>query len=511
MAGIRTPQQITLAGSRDWAKAHGVPEKERKAKFPSLEEAMPAVFKELDAIRDKLEKHYRDMQDMEFTIENGTLYMLQTRNGKRTAGAAVRIAIDLVAEGIIDERTAVMRVEPNQLDQLLHPVFKKGVEAAAEKARKFVLKGLNASPGAACGRVVFNAGDAESWHKRGEKVILVRTETSPEDIAGMVAAQGILTARGGMTSHAAVVARGMGKCCVAGAGALVIDYAKKAARIADSKTIIKEGDWISLNGSTGAVYLGQIKTEEPKHTGPFAQIMTLAGKFVASASARTADTPDDAKRAVRFGAEASPRRPNTFSTIRTSGGPHVATDAILVAETVKNLRKQYTLTGDDEQRAEIQAKLKQPQEQYNAALKALLPLQRKDFIGMFKALEGRPCTVRLIDPPLHEFLPQTKEGQAEMAREMGMKPGAVKALVDSLHECNRCSATAAAASAAAFPRSRPCRCSPSSRRPQNPRSKTRDHDPARRRREGALPEEGCAAAIRAVEKENARLNIKIGR
>lgn len=440
VAGIRTPQQITTAGSREWAKAHGVPEKERKAKFPALEETMPVVFKQLDGIRAKLEKHYRDMQDMEFTIENGTLYMLQTRNGKRTAAASVRIAIDLVSEGIIDEPTAVMRVEANQLDQLLHPVFKKGAEAAAQKAGKLILKGLNASPGAAAGRVVFSATDAESWKKRGEKVVLVRTETSPEDISGMVAATGVLTARGGMTSHAAVVARGMGKCCVAGAGALLIDYAKKIAKIADTKITLKEGDWISLNGSTGMVYASALETEDPGLSGPFAEIMALADKFRRLGVRTNADTPADAKRAVKFGAEGIGlcRTEHMFfdNPAKPEGRTIAIRRLILVADTVKKLRKEYSLTGADEVRAEILAKLKQPEAQYNEALKDLLPLQRKDFVGMFKALEGRPCTVRLLDPPLHEFVPHTKEGQAEMAKEMGMKPAQVKALVDSLHEFN---------------------------------------------------------------------------
>ncbi len=440
VAGIRTPQQITIAGSRAWSKAHGITEKQRTTKFPSLEETMPTVFKQLDAFKDKLEKHYRDMQDMEFTIENGTLYMLQTRNGKRTAASAIRIAIDLVTEGLIDEPTAVMRVEPNQLDQLLHPVFKKGVEGIAQKAGKMILKGLNASPGAAAGRVVFSAGDAEFWKKRGDKVILVRIETSPEDISGMVAAEGVLTARGGMTSHAAVVARGMGKCCVAGAGTLLIDYAKKLARVADTKTVIKEGDWISLNGSTGMVYAGALETEDPALTGPFAEIMALADKFRRLGIRTNADTPADAKRAVKFGAEGIGlcRTEHMFfdNPAKPEGRTIAIRRLILVADTVKKLRKEYTLTGADEVREEILAKLKKPETQYNEALTALLPLQRKDFVAIFKAMEGRPCTIRLLDPPLHEFVPHTKAGQAEMAAEMGMKVSQVKALVESLHEFN---------------------------------------------------------------------------
>ncbi len=440
VAGIRTPQQITIAGSRAWSKSHGVTEKQRASKFPSLEETMPRVFKQLDAIKDTLEKHYRDMQDMEFTIENGTLYMLQTRNGKRTAASAVRIAIDLVAEGLIDEPTAVMRVDPNQLDQLLHPVFKKGVEAIAQKDGKIIVKGLNASPGAASGRVVFSAADAELWKTRGEKIILVRTETSPEDISGMVAAEGILTARGGMTSHAAVVARGMGKCCVAGAGALLIDHAKKVVRIADKKILIKEGDWISLNGSTGIVYAGALETEDPALTGTFSEIMTLADKFRRLGVRTNADTPADTKRALKFGAEGIGlcRTEHMFfdNPAKPEGRTIAIRRLILVADTVKKLRKEYTLTGSDEVRQEIHAKLARPEAQYNEALKALLPLQRKDFVAIFKALQGRPCTVRLLDPPLHEFLPHDKAGQAEMAAEMDMKVSQVKALVESLHEFN---------------------------------------------------------------------------
>ena len=440
VAGIRTPQQISLAGSKAWAKAHGISEKERAKKFPSLQEAMPEIFDEFDGIRKKLELHYHDMQDMEFTIENGKLYMLQTRNGKRTATAAVRIATDLVAEGLIDEATAVMRVDPNQLDHLLHPVFKKGVEAAAAKAGKQILKGLNASPGAASGRVVFTAADAELWKKRGEKVILVRKETSPEDISGMVAAQGVLTATGGMTSHAAVVARGMGMCCVAGAGALQIDAVKKVAKISGTKTIIMEGDWISLNGSTGLVYLGALETEDPALAGAFSTIMNLADKFRHLGVRTNADTPEEAKRAVKFGAEGIGLCRTEHMFFDNPDKPEGRTIAIrrliLVADTVKKLRQEYALTGSDEERAEILAKLEAPEKQYNSALKALLPLQRRDFIGLFKALEGRPCTVRLLDPPLHEFLPQTKQGQAEMAKEMGMKASEVKELVESLHEFN---------------------------------------------------------------------------
>lgn len=440
VAGIRTPQQISLAGSKAWAKAHGISEKERSKKFPSLQEAMPEIFDEFDGIRKKLELHYHDMQDMEFTIENGKLYMLQTRNGKRTATAAVRIATDLVAEGLIDEATAVMRVDPNQLDQLLHPVFKKGVEAAAAKAGKQILKGLNASPGAASGRVVFTAADAELWKKRGEKVILVRKETSPEDISGMVAAQGVLTATGGMTSHAAVVARGMGMCCVAGAGALQIDAVKKVAKISGTKTIIMEGDWISLNGSTGLVYLGALETEDPALAGAFSTIMNLADKFRHLGVRTNADTPEEAKRAVKFGAEGIGLCRTEHMFFDNPDKPEGRTIAIrrliLVADTVKKLCQEYALTGSDEERAEILAKLEAPEKQYNSALKALLPLQRRDFIGLFKALEGRPCTVRLLDPPLHEFLPQTKQGQAEMAKEMGMKASEVKELVESLHEFN---------------------------------------------------------------------------
>ncbi|MDD5699539.1 MAG: pyruvate, phosphate dikinase, partial [Victivallaceae bacterium] len=414
VAGIRTPQQITLAGSRDWAASAGISEKVRAADFPSLEEAMPACFKKLDEIRVLLEKHYRDMQDLEFTIEDGNLYMLQTRNGKRTAAAAVKIAMDLVEEGLITEKEAVMRVEPAQLDQLLHPVF---VKAAEEKAVKLTV-GLPASPGAATGQVVFSADEAEAWATAGKQVILCRIETSPEDIGGMHVSAGILTARGGMTSHAAVVARGMGTCCVAGCGDIAIDYRNKKFTVSGIE--IKEGDWISLNGSRGTVYQGRVDTVEPELTGPFGHIMELADKYRTLHVRTNADTPHDTEVAVKFGAEG-------IGLCRTEHmffeGDRIVSfrRLILVAETVKKLKETYNTRTIDGLKAAICGSNKVELEavkQYLQALDELLPLQRVDFIGIFKALEGRPCTVRLLDPPLHEFLPHDEKGQQEMAAQM---------------------------------------------------------------------------------------------
>ncbi len=438
VAGIRTPQQITLKGSREWAKSQGVSETERKAMYPSLQEAMPKVFAELDGIRQKLETHYRDMQDLEFTIDDGRLYMLQTRNGKRTAAAAVQIATDLVKEGLIDEKTAVLRVDPSALDQLLHPVFVKKAEEAAER----LTVGLPASPGAATGQIVFSAETAEIWSVLGRKVILCRTETSPEDIGGMAVAKGILTSRGGMTSHAAVVARGMGKCCVAGAGDAIMDY--KTKRLCVKGKTLKEGDWLSLNGSTGAVYAGSVETVDPQLTGPFGVIMKLADKYRRLKVRTNADTPHDAAVAVKFGAEG-------IGLCRTEhmffeGSRIVAfRRLILVAETVKKLKDRFGVSDLKALEAacktagmpakELESSLRAIA-QYKQALKELLPLQRKDFTGIFKALKGLPCTVRLLDPPLHEFLPQDAAGQLEMANQMGVKPADVKALVASLHEFN---------------------------------------------------------------------------
>ena len=437
VAGIRTPQQITIAGSREWAKSQKITEAKRKKEFPSLQEAMPKSFKELDAIRIQLEKHYKDMQDIEFTIENGTLYMLQTRNGKRTAASAVKIAIDMAKEKLITEKDAIMRVEPGSLDQLLHPVF---VGAAEAKANKIAV-GLPASPGAATGQVVFSADDAEAWADKGKTVILCRTETSPEDIGGMHVAKGILTARGGMTSHAAVVARGMGTCCVAGCGDITMDY--KAKKFICNGVTVKEGDWISLNGSLGAVYVGQIETVEPALTGPFGQIMKLADKYRKMGVRTNSDTPHDTEVAVKFGAEG-------IGLCRTEHmffeGERIVSfrRLILVAETVKKLKEQHGV----KTLAELEAiakkcgkdckNAKNAIAQYKQALKELLPTQRKDFIGIFKALKGRPCTVRLLDPPLHEFLPQNDnpKGQKEMADQMGVKTADIKKLVEGLHEFN---------------------------------------------------------------------------
>jgi len=431
VAGIRTPQQITIAGSREWAKSQGIDEKTRKEQFPSLQEVMPKCFKTLDNIRLKLEKHYRDMQDLEFTIEDGELFMLQTRNGKRTAPAAVKIAIDLAKEGLITEKEAVMRVEPSSLDQLLHPVF---VQASEDKAKKIAV-GLPASPGAATGQVVFNAEDAEEWAGKGKAVILCRVETSPEDIGGMHVAKGILTARGGMTSHAAVVARGMGTCCVAGCGDVNIDY--KTKKFTCKGVTVKEGDWISLNGSTGAVYTGKIDSVEPALTGPFGKIMKLADKYRKLGVRTNADTPHDAEVAVRFGAEG-------IGLCRTEHmffeGERIVSfrRLILVAETVKSLKDANSVSTLDELEkvcAEDKKALAAIA-QYRQALKELLPVQRKDFTGIFKALAGRPCTVRLLDPPLHEFLPHDDAGQKEMAQQMGVSPKDIKNLVEGLHEFN---------------------------------------------------------------------------
>ncbi len=428
VAGIRTPQQITLKGSREWAKSQGVDEKVRKADFPSLQEIMPKIFKQLDDIRIKLEKHYKDMQDIEFTVEDGKLYMLQTRNGKRTAGAAVKIAVDMEKEGLITEKEAVLRVDPAALDQLLHPVF---IKAAEDKAKKLTV-GLPASPGAATGQVVFSADKAEEWAAAGKQVILCRIETSPEDIGGMDAAKGILTARGGMTSHAAVVARGMGTCCVAGAGDVVMNYSKKNMVI--NGTTVKEGAYISLNGSIGAVYNGEVDTVDPKLTGAFGTIMKLADKYRKMDVRTNADTPNDAKVAVKFGAQG-------IGLCRTEHmffeGDRIISfrRLILVAEEVKNMRQQLELA-DGSLKAELEEKLAAPLAQYNQALKELLPLQRKDFTGIFKALKGLPCTVRLLDPPLHEFLPHDAKGQKEMAKTMGIEVKAIKALINTLHEFN---------------------------------------------------------------------------
>ena len=401
VAGIRTPQQITLEGSRRWAAAQGVSEEERKAKYPSLEEAMPAAYKELFDIQEHLERYFTDMQDLEFTIQDGKLWMLQTRNGKRTGAAMLKIAMDMLAEGLIDEKTAVLRCEPAKLDELLHPVF----DTTAMKHAKVLTKGLPASPGAATGEVVFFAEDAAKWNRDGRKVILVRIETSPEDLSGMNAAEGILTARGGMTSHAAVVARGMGKCCVSGAGELIIDYKARTIRIGD--TLIREGDWISLNGSTGEVYLGQVATKAAELNDDFAKLLGLAKKYSVMRVRANADTPNDAKTAFSFGAE---------------GIGLCRTEHMFFENTRIKAMREMILADDEAGR--------------RVALAKLLPMQRGDFEALFEVMNGYPVTVRLLDPPLHEFVPQDEKGQREMAAEMNVSYEKIKARVDSLHEVN---------------------------------------------------------------------------
>ena len=402
VAGIRTPQQITLEGSKRWAAAQNISEEDRRTKYPSLEEVMPVVYKELDEIQHHLEQYFKDMQDIEFTIQDGKLWMLQCRNGKRTGAAMVKIAMDMLREGLIDERTAVLRCEPAKLDELLHPVFDKKAITNAQ----VITKGLPASPGAATGPVVFFAEDAEkTLAQTGQKAILVRIETSPEDLKGMLDAAGILTARGGMTSHAAVVARGMGKCCVSGAGELEIDYKTRTIKV--NGFTVKEGDWISLNGSTGEVYLGQVATMAADLSGDFGQLMDLAGKYAVLKVRANADTPKDAAQAFGFGAEG-------IGLCRTE---HM----FFEGDRIKAFREM--ILADDEAGRRV-------------ALAKLLPIQRGDFEGLFKAMNGFPVTVRLLDPPLHEFVPHDEKGQKEMAREMDVPLQKIGAKVESLAEFN---------------------------------------------------------------------------
>ncbi|MEJ2704788.1 MAG: pyruvate, phosphate dikinase [Sedimentisphaerales bacterium] len=392
-----------------------------------LNKVMPKAYKQLTSLMSRLEKHYKDMQDMEFTIQNKVLYILQTRTGKRTAEAAVKIAVDMVAERLISKKEAVTRVTPEQLDHLLHPSFDPKAK------RQPIAKGLPASPGAAVGQVVFTAEVAEAWNAKGKKVILTRIETSPEDIGGMDAAEGILTERGGMTSHAAVVARGMGKCCVAGVSDLEINYGTKKFSI-DKKTI-KEGDWISIDGSTGEIMLGQLPTVEPTLSGDFGKFMKICDGVRTLGVRTNADTPEDSKRARNFGAEG-------IGLTRTEHmffeGDRIwsVRQMILAAEDYAEMLVKINAAGSAKEKKAIEKEYATVKKQFEGALKKLLPYQRSDFVGIFKAMAGLPVTIRLLDPPLHEFLPQDAQSQAEMAKRLGVKPAVVKAKVEQLHEFN---------------------------------------------------------------------------
>ncbi|MBW2060002.1 MAG: pyruvate, phosphate dikinase [Deltaproteobacteria bacterium] len=386
VAGIRTPQPINRS-------------KPVVADAVSLDEIMPEIYKELDDIRSKLEKHYREMEDVEFTIQQGKLWMLQTRTGKRTARAAIKIAHDMVKENLISREEAVARIDPDQLDQLLHPMF----DPQAEK--KVLAKGLPASPGAAVGQVVFSAEDAEELHDNGHEVILVRIETSPDDIRGMHAAEGILTARGGMTSHAAVVARGMGKCCVAGVSEINVDYAKEVFHVGDQT--IRKMDWISLDGTLGEVVEGKLPTVAPQVAGDFETIMKWVDEIRRLGVRTNADTPHDAKTALDFGAKG-------IGLCRTE---HM----FFEGERIDAVR-QMILASDQEGRQEALAKIE--------------PMQRQDFEGIFRVMDGLPVTIRTLDPPLHEFLPHTEEEMKDLAEQMKVKVEVIKEKVDSLYEAN---------------------------------------------------------------------------
>lgn len=389
VAGIRTPHALNEYSKQE-ANKH----------LPTLEEWMPDVYQQLLKIRDILEKHYKDMQDIEFTIERGKLYMLQTRVGKRTARAAVKMAVDMVKEGLIDKETAVMRVSPEQIDQLLHPIIDPKAQL------KVIAKGLGASPGAAVGKAVFSADDAVEWVNNGEKVILVRVETSPEDIHGMHAAQGILTSRGGMTSHAAVVARGMGKPAVVGAEEITVDYEKKQFTAPDG-TVVKEGDWISIDGSSGKVILGQAPVIEPELTGEFQELLSWADEIRKLGVRTNADTPHDAKIARDYGAEG-----------------------------IGLCRTEHMFFAEDRIPAMREMIVARTREEREKALEKILPMQRRDFEEIFKVMDGLPVTIRLLDPPLHEFLPKTDEEIKEVAAQMGIPFEVLKDRVEKLAEFN---------------------------------------------------------------------------
>ncbi len=397
VAGVRTPQQITKLGSERWAKLAKVEEDDRAENYPSLEELMPKMFNELNDYQDNLETHYRDMQDMEFTIQDGKLWILQTRNGKRTGAAMVKIAMDLLKEKMIDEKEALLLIEANKLDELLHPVF----DPSALKRAHVIAQGLPASPGAATGKIVFFADEANKY----KNSILVRIETSPEDLEGMNIAKGILTARGGMTSHAAVVARGMGKCCISGAGALKINYKNRTLTVGGHE--YHEGDWISLNGSTGNIIEGKVATIEPELSGEFAEVMTLSDKYGIMKVRTNADSPKDAKVARNFGAQGIglTRTEHMFFEVDRIK----AMREMILADTVKGRKH---------------------------ALEDLLPMQRADFEGIFKAMEGLSVTIRLLDPPLHEFVPHQLATQKELAEDMHISLQAVKSKVSELEEFN---------------------------------------------------------------------------
>lgn len=417
VAGIRTPEPIS-----------------------DLQKELPVAYKKLVKIRKDLEKHYKDLQDMEFTIQEGKLFMLQTRNGKRTTHAAVKIAVDMVKEKLIDKRTAISRIDPNQLDQLLHPTFDPKAK------RDVIARGLPASPGAAFGRVVFHADDAERLAVKGEMVILVRIETSPEDVGGMHVSQGILTTRGGMTSHAAVVARGMGTCCVAGCGSIQINYQKEAFTV-DGK-VVKKGDYISLDGTLGEVMLGKVPTVEPALSGDFNKLMKWTDEIRRLKIRTNADTPEDAKRGKDFGAEGIGlcRTEHMFfgenridyvrQMILTAGNVTSLETAVKETESELDNAPKRKLSLLKSKAKKTKAKLKTSQKLYNGALNKLLPMQRSDFEKIFKIMDGFPVTIRLLDPPLHEFLPNEKSLQIELARKMGMTLKEIKDRVNSLHETN---------------------------------------------------------------------------
>ena len=401
VAGVRTPQQITKIGSQRWATRAGISEEERAEKYPSMEEAMPEIYKELNALQFKLEDHYRDMQDMEFTVQEGKLWFLQTRSGKRTGTAMVKIAMDMLREGKIDEATALARCDAGKLDELLHPIFDK----KALKEAQTLTRGLPASPGAATGQIVFFADEAAEWRGNGHRVILVRQETSPEDLAGMSVAEGILTARGGMTSHAAVVARGMGKCCVSGAGAVMVDYKKRQIQI--EGTTLKEGDYISINGSTGEVYAGKVETRPAELSGDFSFLMELCNKYTKLTVRTNADTPHDAEVARAFGAQG-----------------------------IGLCRTEHMFFDDKKILAMREMILSPTKEGRKVALEKLLPYQKSDFKGIFKAMDGLPVNVRLLDPPLHEFVPHDQKGQEEMAKQMNVTVEYIQQRVADLSENN---------------------------------------------------------------------------